>query len=53
MPVFFYIDPAIDDDIYLEDQDSIILSYTFFEAAEGMTLPLPGFSESKPSVNPA
>lgn len=53
MPVFFYIDPDIDDDIYLEDVEQIILSYTFFEAKDGMTLPLPGFQESKPStMNP-
>lgn len=53
MPVFFYIDPEIDDDIYLEDVDQIILSYTFFEAKEGLTLPLPGFPEQKPSnANP-
>lgn len=54
MPVFFYIDPAIDDDIYLEDVNSIILSYTFFEAKEGVSydLPRPGFPEQKPNVNP-
>ena len=53
MPVFFYIDPDIDDDIYLEDTDQILLSYTFFEAKEGMSLPLPGFQESKPAnMNP-
>ena len=44
MPVFFYIDPEIDEDIYVEDLDTLILSYTFFEAKEGMTLPMPGFS---------
>ena len=53
MPVFFYIDPDIDDDIYLEDLEQIILSYTFFEAKEGVTLPLPGFPEQKPNANPA
>ena len=53
MPVFFYIDPDIDDDIYLEDTDLIILSYTFFEAKDGMSLPLPGFQEQKPdNMNP-
>lgn len=52
MPVFFYIDPAIDDDVYLEDVNSLILSYTFFEAKEGVALPRPGFPE-KPNVNPA
>lgn len=43
MPVFFYIDPEFDDDFELEFEDSICLSYTFFEAKEGLELPLPGF----------
>ncbi|XP_060535108.1 cytochrome c oxidase assembly protein COX11, mitochondrial [Cylas formicarius] len=42
MPVFFYIDPEIDEDPYLEFCDEITLSYTFFEAKPGFTLPLPG-----------
>ena len=43
MPVFFYIDPAIEDDPRLENLKSIVLSYTFFEAKKGMHLPLPGY----------
>jgi len=39
MPVFFYIDPEFLDDPYLEDVDTIFLSYTFFESKPGMTLP--------------
>ncbi|XP_053392785.1 cytochrome c oxidase assembly protein COX11, mitochondrial-like [Mercenaria mercenaria] len=43
MPVFFYIDPDYDEDPELEFENNITLSYTFFEAKEGMSLPLPGF----------
>jgi cytochrome c oxidase assembly protein subunit 11 len=43
MPVFFYIDPEFVEDPRLEDVNTIILSYTFFEAKEGMNLPLPGY----------
>ncbi|KAH3860797.1 hypothetical protein DPMN_023721 [Dreissena polymorpha] len=43
MPVFFYIDPDFDEDPELEFEDSIVLSYTFFQAKEGMSLSLPGF----------
>ena len=43
MPVFFYIDPDYDEDPELEFDDHIQLAYTFFEAREGMSLPLPGF----------
>ncbi|KAK6170075.1 hypothetical protein SNE40_018554 [Patella caerulea] len=43
MPVFFYIDPEFVDDPKLEHVDTIILSYTFFEAKEGMKLPVPNF----------
>ncbi|MBC6497657.1 MAG: cytochrome c oxidase assembly protein [Alphaproteobacteria bacterium GM7ARS4] len=31
MPVAFYIDPAIGDDPYMDDVDTITLSYTFYE----------------------
>ncbi|KAL4239705.1 Cytochrome c oxidase assembly protein cox11 [Mactra antiquata] len=52
MPVFFYIDPEYDDDPFLEFEDNITLSYTFFEAKEGFSLPLPGFLEvDKPKAD--
>jgi len=44
MPVFFYIDPGFDEDPRMARVDTITLSYTFFEAKEGQTLPLPGYS---------
>ncbi|XP_056325446.1 cytochrome c oxidase assembly protein COX11, mitochondrial [Danio aesculapii] len=44
MPVFFYIDPEFDEDPRMARVDTIILSYTFFEAKEGQHLPLPGYS---------
>ncbi|KAK2725711.1 cytochrome c oxidase assembly protein ctaG-like [Artemia franciscana] len=34
LPVFFYIDPEFVDDPKLENVDSIVLSYTFFEAKD-------------------
>lgn len=43
MPVFFYIDPEFSDDPKMEQIDTIILSYTFFEAKEGFKLPVPSF----------
>lgn len=43
MPVFFYIDPQFADDPRMENIDEIILSYTFFEAKSGMTIPVPNF----------
>nr|XP_033325799.1 cytochrome c oxidase assembly protein COX11, mitochondrial [Megalopta genalis]XP_033325800.1 cytochrome c oxidase assembly protein COX11, mitochondrial [Megalopta genalis] len=43
MPVFFYIDPQIVDDPKMENIDEILLSYTFFQAKPGMTLPIPNF----------
>ncbi|XP_072385295.1 cytochrome c oxidase assembly protein COX11, mitochondrial [Diabrotica undecimpunctata] len=43
MPVFFYIDPEITEDPYMEFVNEITLSYTFFEAKEGLNLPLPTF----------
>ncbi|XP_051958853.1 cytochrome c oxidase assembly protein COX11, mitochondrial-like [Xyrauchen texanus] len=44
MPVFFYIDPEFDEDPRMARVDTIILSYTFFEAKEGQRLPIPGYS---------
>nr|XP_061807697.1 cytochrome c oxidase assembly protein COX11, mitochondrial-like [Nerophis lumbriciformis] len=46
MPVFFYIDPEFDADPRMARVDTITLSYTFFEAKEGLNLPLPGYSYS-------
>ncbi|KAK7575944.1 hypothetical protein V9T40_012230 [Parthenolecanium corni] len=39
MPVFFFIDPDIVNDPYLFNVKTITLSYTFFEAIEGLDLP--------------
>ena len=47
MPVFFYLDPDYAEDPFLENVNDIVLSYTFFEAKEGMQLPLPGFMQGK------
>ncbi|XP_064477934.1 cytochrome c oxidase assembly protein COX11, mitochondrial-like [Ornithodoros turicata] len=41
MPVFFYIDPEYAEDPRLEQVDDLTLSYTFFEAKEGLKLPVP------------
>ncbi|XP_067671211.1 cytochrome c oxidase assembly protein ctaG-like [Haliotis asinina] len=46
MPVFFYIDPEYAEDAKLQTVDTITLSYTFFEAKEGLQLPLPGYATS-------
>ncbi|XP_046554540.1 cytochrome c oxidase assembly protein COX11, mitochondrial-like [Haliotis rubra] len=46
MPVFFYIDPEYAEDAKLQTIDTITLSYTFFEAKEGLQLPLPGYATS-------
>lgn len=42
MPVFFYIDPEFTEDPKMEYVNDLTLSYTFFEAKEGLELPLPG-----------
>ncbi|GAB0087847.1 cytochrome c oxidase assembly protein COX11, mitochondrial [Sergentomyia squamirostris] len=44
MPVFFYIDPEFCDDPKMELVDEITLSYTFFEAKEGLNLPMPFYA---------
>lgn len=44
MPVFFYIDPEFAEDPRMINVDLITLSYTFFEAKEGHTLPVPGYN---------
>jgi cytochrome c oxidase assembly protein Cox11 len=36
MPVFFYIDPEYVNDPWLQKADTVTLSYTFFEAKEGV-----------------
>ncbi|KAF5280576.1 hypothetical protein FQR65_LT00327 [Abscondita terminalis] len=43
MPVFFYIDPEFAQDPKMEFVKEITLSYTFFEAKEGLQLPVPAF----------
>jgi len=43
MPVFFYIDPEFAEDPKMEFIDEITLSYTFFEAKEGLNLPMPSY----------
>lgn len=43
MPVFFYIDPEFTEDPKMEFIDTVTLSYTFFEAKEGLNLPVPSF----------
>jgi len=47
MPVFFYIDPEFSDDPNMEYVDEITLSYTFFEAKEGLNIPLLGHNRKK------
>ncbi|XP_051168736.1 cytochrome c oxidase assembly protein COX11, mitochondrial [Leptopilina boulardi] len=43
MPVFFYVDPEFAYDPRMEHVDQIVLSYTFFEAKEGLKLPIPSY----------
>lgn len=50
LPVFFYIDPDYANDPNLEHLDSILLSYTFFEAKSGLSLPSPFDPNNRPSV---
>uniref|UniRef100_A0A1I7TE70 Cytochrome c oxidase assembly protein COX11, mitochondrial n=1 Tax=Caenorhabditis tropicalis TaxID=1561998 RepID=A0A1I7TE70_9PELO len=53
LPVFFYIDPDYVNDPALEYLDSILLSYTFFEAKSGLKLPDPFDPKNRPSIAPA
>ena len=46
MPVFFYIDPEFAIDPKMENVSQLTLSYTFFEAREGLQLPLPHFAKN-------
>uniref|UniRef100_A0A0K0FGN2 Cytochrome c oxidase assembly protein COX11, mitochondrial n=1 Tax=Strongyloides venezuelensis TaxID=75913 RepID=A0A0K0FGN2_STRVS len=50
LPVFFYIDPDYANDPNLEYLDSILLSYTFFEAKKNLKLPDPFDPNNRPSV---
>uniref|UniRef100_A0A914RGQ9 Cytochrome c oxidase assembly protein COX11 n=1 Tax=Parascaris equorum TaxID=6256 RepID=A0A914RGQ9_PAREQ len=50
LPVFFYIDPEYANDPALEYLDSILLSYTFFEAKSDLVLPSPFDPNNRPSV---
>ncbi|XP_023300464.2 cytochrome c oxidase assembly protein COX11, mitochondrial [Lucilia cuprina] len=45
MPVFFYIDPEYVKDPKLENVDTITLSYTFFEAKDGLKLNFPAYAK--------
>lgn len=49
--MFFYIDPDYANDPALEYLDSILLSYTFFEAKSGLQLPSPFDPNNRPKVN--
>jgi cytochrome c oxidase assembly protein subunit 11 len=51
LPVFFYIDPDYADDPALEKMDSILLSYTFFEAKHGLSLPSPFDPNNRPKLS--
>lgn len=46
MPVFFYIDPEFDEDPKMEFVDSIVLSYTFFESKDGLSIPVPSYARA-------
>lgn len=50
LPVFFYIDPDYANDPKLENLDSVLLSYTFFEAKSGLQLPSPFDPQNRPNV---
>ncbi|XP_076172704.1 cytochrome c oxidase copper chaperone COX11 [Ptiloglossa arizonensis] len=51
LPVFFYIDPQFDDDPRMQNIDEIILSYTFFQAKEGVKLPIPSYIKKHVTKN--
>lgn len=44
MPVFFYIDPDFAEDPNMENVHTIVLSYTFNEAKDGASIPVPNYS---------
>lgn len=39
MPVFFFIDPEFASDPRLDNVDSIVLNYVFYQSKEGIELP--------------
>lgn len=43
MPVFFYIDPEFAEDPKMENVNEIVLSYTFFQAIDGVEIPIPSY----------
>ena len=47
MPVFFFIDPEFDNDPKLVRANDITLSYSFFEAKDGFSVPMPGFMQQQ------
>lgn len=44
MPVFFYIDPEFVMDPKMEHVEMLTLSYTFFEAKEDISIPVPSYA---------
>jgi len=50
MPVFFYIDPEFSEDPRLENVNVVTLSYVFFEAKEGINIPLLNQAKNAKSV---
>ncbi|KAK3090343.1 hypothetical protein FSP39_011063 [Pinctada imbricata] len=50
MPVFFFIDPEIENDPALDTCSTITLSYTFFESKDDLNLPYPGYATKTPPI---
>lgn len=46
MPVFSYIDPEFDEHPKMEFVDNIVLSYTFFESKDGLSIPVPSYART-------
>jgi len=53
MPVFFYLDPEYTEDPRLENINTVVLSYVFFEAKEGVSLPFLKQAQNLPPPPPA